>query len=602
MLILTPHLQMAYYIIMTLVAFSCVRMIALCRGGLSRGTAFSRLFKVGLAIILALAVSGIQLIPSARYLLEFSPRADQERGVEYAASYSLHAEEAVALAFPDFCGMDRLFERYLYWGKNNVKDNSEAISIVTWILAILALVFRNTRLRWFWAVLATITLLYALGDATPFFRAIVTVVPLLEQMRAPSTAMFLFAFSMAMLAGTAIDSVREVRFSGTGRFEKRIRIVILAGLGISAVYSITVFLFPDSALRVFAQLFNPQLLSSHMAGGGRWGRAMAYLPNIQLGAVLSVVFTGIAGLLLWKRCGDRMQRLIPIALSLLIVLSNFVFVSKFIRTLDPHDLFEDNPIAKVYAQTDHTARTQLIEVNRMDVQLGFHHIPNTTGFHGKELCWFFGLSGGVSGAEAFNPRFANLTGTKYFICSRDVTVPTLHFGPIPLDTLRRIGGKVLLQNRNCFPRVFLVSEYRVLPDAAAINQAVLHSTLDLRQIVLLETKPPLILDGELDSNEEATIVSYGLDSVEIAVSCSKDRMLVLTDNYYDAWHASVDGRPTEIFRADGSFRAVTVPAGSHRVIFWYSSSQLRLGAWMSVCGLIIAIGLVAAGGDWRVFR
>ncbi|MCX6835487.1 MAG: YfhO family protein, partial [candidate division Zixibacteria bacterium] len=161
---------------------------------------------------------------------------------------------------------------------------------------------------------------------------------------------------------------------------------------------------------------------------------------------------------------------------------------------------------------------------------------------------------------------------------------------------------VLLENGNCFPHVFLVPEYRVLPDAWAIDREVLRGTLDLRQVVLLETKPSLILDGEPDSTDEVTIVAYGLDSVEIAVSCSKDRMLVLTDNYYDAWHASVDGRPTEIFRADGSFRAVAVPAGKHRVTFWYSSPQLRLGAWMSVCGLVITIVLVAVGGNRRLFR
>jgi hypothetical protein len=363
-----------------------------------------------------------------------------------------------------------------------------------------------------------------------------------------------------------------------------------------------VFLFPESALRTFAQLFNPQLLSSHEAGGGRWERAIEYLPDIRLGAILSVVFSGTAGLLLWRRLANRMRPLVPIALSLLIVLSNFVFVSKFIRTVDPHILFANNPIARVYAQTDGTARTQWIRASRIEFQLGYYHIPNTTGFHGKELRWFFSLVGGTAAPEALNPRFANLTGTRYFICSMNTTVPPLSFGPLPLDTLLRMRGNVLLQNRNCLPRAFLVSEYRVLPDAGAINQKVLHSTVDLRQVVLLEKRPSLNLDGEPDSSEVATIVSYGLDSVEIAVSCSKDRMLVLSDNYYDAWHASVDGRPTEIFRADGSFRAVAVPAGSHRVTFWYSSPQLRLGAWTSVCGLVIALGLVAVGGNWQPLR
>ena len=595
MIILTPHLQMAYYIILAILAFAVFRLVILLRNGLGRSTVLSRLAKMAAGVLLALAISSIQLIPSARYLLEFSPRADQEKGVEYAASWSLHAEEAVSLIFPDFCGHDKLYERHGYWGKNNIKDNSEAISIVTWLLAAIALALRRTRFKWFWAGLAVVTFLYALGTATPFFKVLVTLLPLFDMIRAPSTAMFLFVFALAILAGTAVDGIKQARLDCDNRIERRINVIILASITMTVLYALAMFLFPENVLRLFAQAFSPQLFSGGAIGGGRWERALAALPDIRTGAVIAVTLTAATGFLLWKRTGHRFLSLAPIALSFLIVLSNFLFAAKFIRTADPHAFFDQNPTVRVFAQTDRNARTMLVGANPVMFQLGYNGILNTTGYHGKELSSFADLADGACSPNALNPRFVNLTGTRYLICTNNETLIPNQFGPIPLDTLLRFNGYHLLQNRNSFPRAFLVSQYRVLPDAEAIRQEILHGTVDLSRVVLLETAPSLNLSGVPDSSARATIVSYGLNSVEIAVSCARDQMLVLTDNYYDAWHAEVHGIKTPIFRADGSFRAVEVPAGTHRIVFSYSSDQFKWGGRISVAGLVIFAGLMVSG-------
>ena len=55
-------------------------------------------------------------------------------------------------------------------------------------------------------------------------------------------------------------------------------------------------------------------------------------------------------------------------------------------------------------------------------------------------------------------------------------------------------------------------------------------------------------------------------------------VLLVHDLYYPGWVAEVDGKQTPIVRADLLFRAVRVPAGTHRVTFNFtpfSSENLK---------------------------
>jgi uncharacterized membrane protein YfhO len=46
-------------------------------------------------------------------------------------------------------------------------------------------------------------------------------------------------------------------------------------------------------------------------------------------------------------------------------------------------------------------------------------------------------------------------------------------------------------------------------------------------------------------------------------------LLVLTDNYYPGWKATIDGKNSEILRADYSFRGLVVTPGKHIIEFTF---------------------------------
>ena len=93
-------------------------------------------------------------------------------------------------------------------------------------------------------------------------------------------------------------------------------------------------------------------------------------------------------------------------------------------------------------------------------------------------------------------------------------------------------------------------------------------------------------------SDQASIVQYTPETIQIGVHTATSGMLILSDIAYPAWRASVDDTPTEVYVAYGALRAVAVPAGKHTVEFHYMSAALPVGA--AITGLTLLVLLLAA--------
>ncbi len=80
------------------------------------------------------------------------------------------------------------------------------------------------------------------------------------------------------------------------------------------------------------------------------------------------------------------------------------------------------------------------------------------------------------------------------------------------------------------------------------------------------------------------------------VSCSRSGTLVRRETWFPGWSAQLDGHPTTIRRVDGLFQAVTVPAGTHRIVFSFAPPDIGWGllALLGGCVLMCAPSLAGA--------
>jgi hypothetical protein len=96
-----------------------------------------------------------------------------------------------------------------------------------------------------------------------------------------------------------------------------------------------------------------------------------------------------------------------------------------------------------------------------------------------------------------------------------------------------------------------------------------------------------------------TITSDGPLRVELMAEMKGSGFVVLADSHYPGWEAQIDGARAPVYAADGLFRAVFVPDGTHRVVFRYLPRPLFVGLAVAVLTLAAAALLVWRGGAGR---
>jgi hypothetical protein len=144
----------------------------------------------------------------------------------------------------------------------------------------------------------------------------------------------------------------------------------------------------------------------------------------------------------------------------------------------------------------------------------------------------------------------------------------------------------VLENRAALPRAWMVHAVdQVAPGQAALKLAT--GAVNLSQVALLEEPPPLLAPGPDNSRDDVSITSYESDRLALRTASTSAGLVVLSEVYYAAWHAFVDGEAVPVYVADHVLRAVAVPAGEHDL-------ELRFESAAMSAGLVISLGAVAA--------
>jgi hypothetical protein len=314
--------------------------------------------------------------------------------------------------------------------------------------------------------------------------------------------------------------------------------------------------------------------------------AYANLPAIQSGAWLAFFFVGLCALALWLYRSGKAGGAILLLVALVPIVDGVRFNGRFVDVVDPDQYFAPNAVSEFFADRPGYFRVMNFGGVQEDM-LPLHHVPVVVGYHGNQLRWFDELLGGPGARNKVNPHLLNLAGARYLVMGSSQQVPEGYFGPEPVVPAADFGGVKVMENPNAFPRVYLCDRYEVVPDRKDIYPLILAGSDDFHQVVYLEKEPPLEIVADTSvARGTAEIEAYAIDSVAVRTEAPGNRLLVLTDNYYHAWHVTIDGEPAELLRAYGTFRAVAVPSGTHRVLFKYNSATYATGRLVTLVSLL----------------
>lgn len=152
----------------------------------------------------------------------------------------------------------------------------------------------------------------------------------------------------------------------------------------------------------------------------------------------------------------------------------------------------------------------------------------------------------------------------------------------------------LLGNPRALPRAWIVHVARQESLGRALD-LIQNGVVDPRWTVLLERPAPamaLVADPFADVAE---VQVHEPEHLRVRVETTAPGMLVLSEVYYPAWRAYVDGARSEVYVANHALRAVAIPAGEHTVELRYESPALRLGVAITLStGVVVVVLLVTA--------
>jgi hypothetical protein len=153
----------------------------------------------------------------------------------------------------------------------------------------------------------------------------------------------------------------------------------------------------------------------------------------------------------------------------------------------------------------------------------------------------------------------------------------------------------ILENVNALPRAWIVhAAEQFAPGGGESLLAIASGRVDARRTALLEEPPPVVDPPSDASYDQARVVRYEANEIEIHTFTTAAGILVLSEIAYPAWRAYVDNQPERLYVADGALRAVPVPVGEHTVELRFESETLRVGVLMSCTALLLLVLIIGA--------
>lgn len=578
-MIFSTHLQLVYFILWGVFLLWLAALWALRRQPKALA---GRVVGFWLAIGLGLGIGSPVLLPAMGFVEKSTVRGEggSKETFEHATSWSIHWEDVPSLAVPEFVGVEET-----YWGMNPFKMNTEAPGAVLLTLGIAGLFFvRGTRSRMLLAI-SLLAVVFGLGAHTPFFELFYKLIPGVKKFRAPSMILFWLVATSFLSAAALFAALDQLEGRTSEKTRRILRNVAYSVAGLALLFA----LIPSIPYGIWTTFF------SDAQSGRNWAANPAAQDAFRWGMFRTgLVVAGTVWVLRALLAGD-LKREAALAIWLGLGLFDLYAVGgRYVKTATLDQVFPASPAAEAIAQVPGKFRI-------MDVPPGaypqnfhdFHHLENAGGFSDIELAWtskfrngglFDGLMQGPQGVSG--GKLLDIFNVQYLLVK---------------DSLGREG---VLPNLSVLPRAWTAPRWSFAPEVAVVGLLKSPEFDHRNQVVLLEedrAKVKIAPSADTAAKAgEAKIVEYLPGKVVLRTEAAQPSILFLSDAWYSAWHATVDGKEAPVLRADMAFRGVPVPAGAHEVVFSYSNPSL-VRAWMlgGICLLLTALlGGLALWRKW----
>lgn len=587
-LALQGHPQTAYYLLIAGAVWGVFLLFGWSEG--PRGAdRWKILAGAGGAVALGIGLYAIYALPMAEYV-PYSPRAEggASSGWEYMTGFSMPVQEILSTVLPKFDGGTTPN----YFGLNGLKLHGEYIGPIVLLLALLGVSGPGRRReRLALGVIGILFLLVALGRYTPFYRLWYEVMPMMKKLRAPGMAFYLPSLVVSVFAGLGAERLLR------GPIERRR--LLIGGAVIAAIALLGAIGGLQGAAEDMARSTGFQGLPE---------LAIANAPALKADGLrlLAAAVVG-AGLLLAIAAG-RLGLKPGLGLLALALVADLYLVDRPYFEYSPGatTTYANDPVMARMAQTPlpYRAWTPSGVYGGLDPYprswLMAAGIPTLFGYHGNELRFFDDLFGGKNDwRNQVNPNLLKLYAVRYAALRAPQEVPGFHqlLGP----SVTVLGDSVWLYEADTVPPyAWVVSGAAKLPEAQLIP-TVNDPRFPIDRLVVFSDTASVV-PADLNqtvpspSGVKATVTAWQAGKMSVALEGREpaSAYLVVAENWYQDWRATVDGKEAPVVRGDNALITVVLPPGSRQVELEFRSATYARGRLVSTFALAAVLGLFIA--------
>jgi hypothetical protein len=244
-----------------------------------------------------------------------------------------------------------------------------------------------------------------------------------------------------------------------------------------------------------------------------------------------------------------------------------------------------------------------------------HDIRSVDGYHGNELGAYeeLGNKVGMTYQNAVLPEFWRLTNVRYVYSTSDAAqLDTIYAQQAkrPDLTFTRVAGPVrnsagsmvyLLEPSQNDPYAWVTPAIVKAPEEQIIP-TVLNPKFDPATVAVFDTvakvaaQPLTKLPSPLAITASVTSYAPGHVALDLSQPAPEGSALVVSENYYPGWHATIDGKPDPaIGRADGSLIGVALPAGAKHVELNFDDPAYESGKKVTLAAIALTLILIGWG-------
>jgi len=513
----------------------------------------------GVFMAAGLALAAIQYLPSFEHMAE---SAREKMSFEESANGAVAIWQIVCFFAPKFFGWltgnpgaGSPFwafpgQSFLYW------ETAFFIGITPLFLMMRSLL--DIRRDWkiaFFAGLAALLFLLALGASTPLYSLVFHAAPGFKTFRIPGRFLFGMSFCLVMLAGMGMDRLLKRDEKADLRFQK----MALAFGGAIAGFSI-LFL---------AGAFN---------GASIYFERAEVLKNSQQAAIIALLMSVLAGGGIMWLLRSKSRTIPALAITGLAFCELFAFGHTFgCSPSNPrayYDRFDLSPLQREYAADKFRIQGRLFQGPGKGEMLFPRNLGNV-----KQLPLI----------EGYNQLNLQRYGKLIFEVNESVGQRLFNI------RYRKIPGQYTLERMPTTPRFYLSPHYTIVPDRVGVIAAMNAPDFEPGRDLVLESAPGIAVDTTNGARGSVRIVNENPNSIRLEVNAGGNTVLSASEPYFSAWKAYVDGKRTPLMPVNLLFRAIPVPKGEHIVEMKFQSSRFVLGTVISLMSLLTILGILSYG-------